>query len=189
MRRTRASIMKAFTQLLEERPMNKITVKDIVDRCDINRNTFYYHFPDIPSLLQEITEEKVNTLIATHCSFGCPLDCIKPAIQYGVAHKQAVLHVYRAIPRETFLLYINRLAQHMVDEYFSNISQAVSIPAEDADILNRYYKCMIVGCLLDWLDAAMQYDLEANMERICFLMEGAGERAIQKSVDHARFSS
>jgi AcrR family transcriptional regulator len=185
MRRTRTSIMAAFAQLLEERPMNKITVKDIVDRCDINRNTFYYHFPDIPSLLQEMMEEKVNTLIETHCTLGRPLDCIKPALQYGMAHKQAVLHVYRAVPRESFLIYMNRLAQHMVDEYFDTISKAVSIPAEDAEILNRYYKCMVVGCLLDWLDAAMRYDLEANMERICFLMEGAGEHAIQKAVEQA----
>ena len=63
MRRTRASIIEAFAQLLEERPINKITVKDIVNRCDINRNTFYYHFPDIPSLLLEMMEEKVNALI------------------------------------------------------------------------------------------------------------------------------
>jgi len=163
--------------------MNKITVKDIVERCDINRNTFYYHFQDISSVLQEMMEEKISALIATHCTLGRPLDCIKPALQYGAAHKQAVLHVYRAVPRETFLLYINRLAQHMVDEYFDAISQTVAIPAADVEILNRYYKCMVVGCLLDWLDAAMRYDLEADMERICFLMEGAGERAIQKALE------
>jgi AcrR family transcriptional regulator len=62
MRRTRASIIAAFSQLLEERPLNKITVKDIVDRCDINRNTFYYHFQDIPALLQEMMEEKESIM-------------------------------------------------------------------------------------------------------------------------------
>ena len=185
MRRTRDSIMAAFAQLLDERPMNKIIVKDIVERCGINRNTFYYHFPDIPTLLQTMMEEKVNALISTHCTFGHPLDCIRPALQYGKTHKQAVLHVYRAVPRETFLLYMNRLAQHIVDEYFDTISKTVSIPIEDAKILNRYYKCMVVGCLLDWLDAAMRYDLEANMERVCFLLDGAGEHAIQKAVEQA----
>ena len=83
MRRTRHAIMAAFAQLLEERPMNKITVKDIVDRCDVNRNTFYYHFQDIPALLQEMMEEKVNVLIENHCALGRPLDCLKPALQYG----------------------------------------------------------------------------------------------------------
>lgn len=185
MRRTRASIMEAFAQLLEEHPMNKITVKDIVNRCDINRNTFYYHFPDIPSLLLEMMEEKVTALIADHCTPGHPLDCIKPVLEYVEAHKQAVLHVYRAVPLETFLLYINRLTQHTVDAYFANISETISIPTEDAGVLNRCYKCIVIGYSLDWLDAGMQYNLETDIERICSLMEGAGERAIQKSVAQA----
>lgn len=181
MRRTRASIIAAFSQLLEERPLNKITVKDIVDRCDINRNTFYYHFQDVPALLQEMMEEKVNILIENHCALGRPLDCIKPALQYGAAHKQAVLHIYRGVPREHFLLYLNRFARHMVGKYFGNISKTVSIPERDAEILMRYYKGTLVGCLLDWLDAGMRYDLEAEIERLCFLMEGDGARALQKA--------
>lgn len=182
MRRTRASIMAAFSRLLEERPLNKITVKDVVDRCDINRNTFYYHFQDIPDLLQEIMEEEVNALIENHYTLGRPLDCLKPALQYGAAHRRAMLHVYRGVPREHFLLYLNRFAQHMVEKYFDSISKTVPIPEEDAEILTHYYKCTLVGCLLDWLDAGMRYDLEAEVERLCFLMEGNGAKAIQKAL-------
>ncbi len=183
MRQTRAAIIAAFAQLLEERPLNKITVKDIVDTCDINRNTFYYHFQDIPALLQEMMDEKAALLIQQHYTFGRPLDCIQPALQYGKAHKQAILHVYRAVPRETFLTYLERLSQHMVDEYFCNISKELSIPAEDAHILNRYYKCTTVGCLLDWLDAGMSYDLEAEMQRLCDLMDGEGKRVLHKAAE------
>ena len=45
----RDAIMESVLKLLEERPLSKITVKDIVDECGINRNTFYYHFEDISS--------------------------------------------------------------------------------------------------------------------------------------------
>ena len=38
---TRKAIMEAFLGLLEERPLSKITVKDIVEACGINRNPFY----------------------------------------------------------------------------------------------------------------------------------------------------
>lgn len=44
MNRTKLAIVDTFWQLLEEKPYNKITVQDIVDRCHVNRNTFYYHF-------------------------------------------------------------------------------------------------------------------------------------------------
>ena len=37
---TKRAIRASFLKLLNERPLNKITVKDIVTACGINRNTF-----------------------------------------------------------------------------------------------------------------------------------------------------
>ena len=43
---TRENIKGCFLELLEESPFSHITVKDIVERCAINRNTFYYYFQE-----------------------------------------------------------------------------------------------------------------------------------------------
>lgn len=63
---TRNAIVSAFLQLLNERPLSKITVKDIVDSCGINRNTFYYYFEDIPSLIEAISKQEVDLLTQKH---------------------------------------------------------------------------------------------------------------------------
>ena len=63
---TKTAIKAAFIRLLNERPLNKISVKSIVDICNISRNTFYYHYQDIPSLLEEIIIEAANTLTQQH---------------------------------------------------------------------------------------------------------------------------
>lgn len=57
---TKQAIKAAFLELLDEKPLNKISVRDIVERCGINRNSFYYHFQDIPSLLGEIIVEQIG---------------------------------------------------------------------------------------------------------------------------------
>jgi len=49
---TKRAIQEAFLAVLNEKSLGKITVKDITDRCGINRNTFYYHFADIPALAE-----------------------------------------------------------------------------------------------------------------------------------------
>ena len=56
---TRRAIMEAFMQLLNERPVSKIAVKDIVELCGINRNTFYYHFQDKYDLIERIFKREV----------------------------------------------------------------------------------------------------------------------------------
>lgn len=46
-RRSRRMIRQAFEERLREREFSKITVIDIVERADLNRPTFYAHYPDI----------------------------------------------------------------------------------------------------------------------------------------------
>ena len=44
-------LAEALCQLLETKTLEKITVKDIVARCGVNRQTFYYHFHDVYDLM------------------------------------------------------------------------------------------------------------------------------------------
>jgi AcrR family transcriptional regulator len=37
-----------------KKPIDKITVRDVVDECGINRNTFYYYFQDIYAVLERL---------------------------------------------------------------------------------------------------------------------------------------
>ena len=55
---TRQIILHTLTELMNEKPLSKITVKDIVERCGVNRNTFYYHFRDIPDAVEAMVKEE-----------------------------------------------------------------------------------------------------------------------------------
>ena len=55
---TEKAIKASALKLLNEKPINQITIKDIVEDCGINRNSFYYHFRDLPSLIEEMVMEQ-----------------------------------------------------------------------------------------------------------------------------------
>ena len=117
MNRTKDAIVAAFGELLTERPLSKITVKDIVDRCEISRNTFYYHFEGIPSLLDQTVKYMTDQIIQAHSKFGSPMDCIAPFVHYCTDNKKAILHIYRSVQREVFLTYLDRTAMYVVSQY------------------------------------------------------------------------
>lgn len=48
---TKIMMANALKELIKDRPFSKITVQDIVTVCNINRNTFYYHFESNVDLL------------------------------------------------------------------------------------------------------------------------------------------
>ena len=58
-------LAEALCQLLETKTLEKITVKDIVARCGVNRQTFYYHFHDVYDLMRWIFEREAANLAQT----------------------------------------------------------------------------------------------------------------------------
>ena len=60
---TRQIILQTLTELMNEKPLSKITVKDIVERCGVNRNTFYYHFRDIPDAVEAVVKEELKDIL------------------------------------------------------------------------------------------------------------------------------
>ncbi|NJC95830.1 MAG: hypothetical protein C3F07_14855 [Anaerolineales bacterium] len=50
-KRTRGLILRSFEDLLAEKGFESISVQDVTDKAEINRATFYAHFPDKYALL------------------------------------------------------------------------------------------------------------------------------------------
>ena len=51
---TRANLRQAFWELYAEKPVEKISVREITDRAGYNRATFYLYYHDVYELLEEI---------------------------------------------------------------------------------------------------------------------------------------
>jgi len=60
--RSRKLINEALADLLTEKPLDKITVTDVVNRADINRGTFYAHYKDIPDMVDHLIQQTFSTI-------------------------------------------------------------------------------------------------------------------------------
>ena len=60
--KTKKAIRTAFAKALSEKNIDKITIKDIADKADINRKTFYNYYDGVYQLVDEIEDELVSNL-------------------------------------------------------------------------------------------------------------------------------
>ena len=60
--RSRKLINEALADLLTEKPLDKITVTDVVSRADINRGTFYAHYRDIPDVVDHLIQQTFSAI-------------------------------------------------------------------------------------------------------------------------------
>jgi AcrR family transcriptional regulator len=61
--RSRKLIKLAYVELIKERDIDKITIKDIVTKADINRGTFYAHYSSVGAVSEQIGNEIVSALL------------------------------------------------------------------------------------------------------------------------------
>ena len=60
--RSKKLINEALADLLTEKPLDKITVTDVVSRADINRGTFYAHYKDIPDVVDHLIHQTFSAI-------------------------------------------------------------------------------------------------------------------------------
>jgi AcrR family transcriptional regulator len=65
-RRTRQTFIKSYINLIKEKGYMNVTVKDVVEKSDYNRATFYAHFKNKEDLTNEIIEK---TSVELHQAF------------------------------------------------------------------------------------------------------------------------
>ena len=56
-RYTRMVLQDSLIELMKEKPIAKITIKEICEKADVNRSTFYAHYTDQYNLLRKIENE------------------------------------------------------------------------------------------------------------------------------------
>ena len=173
---TKEIIKDAFWEILEEKPYNKITVQDIVNRCRVNRNTFYYHFQDIPTLMTDSIEDWTEEVIQKYGTLTSPVNCLTYMADECMKRKKAFLHLFCSVQKDTFLSALSRIGYDIIRIYMDKIGEYKQISKEEKEIVIRCYKCVFVGSLLDWLEEGASYDLKELYEELCKMFAGSSER-------------
>jgi len=61
-RYTKMIIRETFFSLIEEKPVTKITVKELCEKADINRAMFYRYYQDVYDLLNQMEDEFIEQM-------------------------------------------------------------------------------------------------------------------------------
>lgn len=145
-RRTKARLRQAMTQLMLEKDLSSITVRELTDLADVNRGTFYAHYKDIYDMIDQVENEifsELEDLLDLHTS---------EIVQRDIA---AVLQeVFRFVGRNQNLCRVF-LTRQSADRFFQRLNQLI------------YRKC-----LDEWKELYHTADREAPRYVLEFVVSG-----------------
>ena len=177
---TRKIIMDSLMKLLDERPLSRISVKDIVEDCGINRNTFYYHFADLPDLVEAIIKDEADLIMRGYRGIASLQDCVDTAMRVCVDHKRALLHIYNSANRDIYERYLLEICEYVSTAFVNNSVAGLSVGEDDLQAVIMGYKCECFGYVINWLNHDMDETIRRRFLRLCELRAGIGGELLQK---------
>ncbi|WP_027631958.1 TetR/AcrR family transcriptional regulator [Clostridium hydrogeniformans] len=180
---TRKIIRQVFIKMLNERPLNKITVKDIATECEINRNTFYYYYTDVYALLSEIFQTELQTVIDEYNDTLSWEESFILAARFALENKKAIYHVYNSMQREELVNYIYNVSGNVMVRYVEKVSEGISASLGDRKIIASFYQCALTEMVLHWIASGMKEDPDTIVRRIGQLFDGNIELSLKRSAD------
>lgn len=164
---TKQTIMASFIKLAAKKPLEKITVRDIVDDCGINRNTFYYHFQDIFAVLEEICAQAIAR-IDTTLPFGDMIaEFFLVLAEYTERHPKAVEHFAASIGQRGTERYFAKPLDKIIFDVIA--TQAPDATSEMQRTTTVFLRHAIIGLYLDFISYRGKIDQNGLATRLGLL--------------------
>lgn len=158
-RKTKKAMFAALAELLAQKPLSNISVREIADMADINRGTFYLHYKDVYDMAETLQNEifqKFNDIVESH-EPKKNTDEIFPLLTelFGLLAENSELAKVM-IGKNGDAVFVDRLKQVIREKCFVNARKTFNIRNDES--FDYFYHYIVSGCIgifSAWLNGGM----------------------------------
>ena len=169
---TKHILEESLKKLMLEKPLDKITIRDLTEDCGISRMAFYYHFKDIYDLVEWSCLEDATRALAGKKTYDTWSEGLVQIFDAVYENKPFILNAYRCISRDQIESFLFHLTSDLLMNVVEEKAEGTSISEEDRRFIADFYKYSFVGLMLDWIKQGMKENYEEIVHNICVTMHG-----------------
>ena len=176
---------KALLSLLEKKPFEYITIREICEEAGVNRSTFYLHYENTGDLLKEATAYMLDNFASY---FSVDVESI--ASKYANCDLKELnfisdkyVHSYLSFIKENRRVFSavlsqpttfdsNAIFQRLFDNIFHPILDRFHYPKDEQRYVMMFYLTGITAIITEWLKDECQKSMEEISSIICYCIFG-----------------
>ena len=163
---TQKAIIESFMELLQKKSLDKITVKDIIEATEINRNTFYYHFQDIYDLLENAFEEEAIKFRSEADPKNNFYEEYIRTVNFLLDHSDAIIHIYNSKSRDVIKTYLESAASFFIGRFVEEAAEGSKLSENGKNYIIYFYTDAIIGITLRWIEGSMMDSKEVLIKTV-----------------------
>lgn len=168
--RSRKMIRQAFFEILKEKAFEKITVTDVVKKAEINRSTFYAHYPDVMGVVEEIQEEILDYTqnFMKNVNFNDFYENPKPYFNQLIQLVAENKELYRLLMTSSMVAKeMDQLKYIMIDCIIETLDGNDRFQSKfDLEFATRFFMGGVVDVYTQWLYGVVDCSLEELTDQL-----------------------
>ena len=179
---TKIMLAETLLSLLEKKPISKITVSEIVNLCDINRKTFYYHFQDVYDLLEWHMDTELQKAMETID----PLDNFEATVNYATEYMEKYTYLRNCVDnplgRDKIAQFLNKRLYPKALEMSSELEQRYgkTLEPEFKEFLAKTMVHITVLSIIDTIENGNGVDIKKMKLYASIITDAAIEGFFQR---------
>ena len=177
---TKRALEQSLKNLLQQKPLSKITISDITEDCGISRMTFYYHFKDIYDLVEWACAEDAARALQNKKTYDTWQQGFVQIFHAVRENKVFVMNVYRCVNREQVEKDLVPLTDQLIMGVITERAAGMTVREADQQFIAQVYSYAFVGIMLDWIRDDMRADPEELVNRLAMVIRGGITQALER---------
>lgn len=153
---TKKAIKNSFLELIVKKPIDQLTIRDITDHCGVSRNTFYYHYADMPTLVEEIVMDLAEEIILSYPDIKSLEQALNVGAEFILQNRRSAMHILNSSHRYIYERCLMKVCRHVVATYIDVAIPAGTLNEQERELMIDFYKCLSFGIIINWCDDGMK---------------------------------
>lgn len=176
---TKKALAVSMKQLMGKMPLAKISIKDIVNTCGVNRKTFYYHFKDKYDLINWIYYTEVTDSIADCNHYDNWFEGTCRTLTYLQENKFFYKNALNTHGQNAFEEYFFEFCFGIVMGAVNDLSSDMHIPDSNKNFIADFYTHAFVSITTEWIKNGANESPNTIVDGIRNIIEGSMPHALQ----------
>lgn len=172
---TKQMLCDAFITLASKKAFSKITVSEIINLCNVNRKTFYYHFTDVYDLLEWHLTNEIQAVISSFNPLSDINATITFSINYMSQHTYLQNFIEDPIAKSTITNLLNKTLYPKAVETIEELENMhkKKLESDFKEFLARNFTHMVVLSILDNIENPDNYDIEKMEKYLAMILNSS----------------
>lgn len=171
--RTKQSLADALKLAMTKKPLSKVTITELIEACNINRKTFYYHFEDKYDLLKWMLEQEAIEVVKSFDLLTDAEEAIDFVMQYVEENHHIITCAYDSMGHDEIKRFFFTDFVAVFEKAIQDGTKTEGIEADEEfkQFVATFFAEACAGIMMDWLKKNLGRQetevLRANVLLIC----------------------